>query len=211
MPLDKINFEYQSYYVGWWSRPDFPDEKISGTLFIENQKIWIELVFKPSNNDFPEFIERLDGTTFAINSSKKGSSANIVAEGLSFINYYHLENGLWYYKFSVSDIYIYEGTLDKDNINCICIRANILDKWAAHILEQAYKPVPYEQLPYGHQLIHYVQPIRYDLLHNNQISVYLNFVAIRHIDRINQGFKQKTFCKIAFKGNTNFQEALEVV
>lgn len=211
MSLDKTNFEYQSYYVGWWYRPEFPDEKLSGTLFIEDQKIWIELIFNPLNDGFPEHIKMLDGHTCAIDSSGKEHAANIVAEDLNFIRYCRLENGLWHYKFSVSGMYIYEGNFDKDKISSICIRASIFDKWAEHIMRQAYKPISYQDIPCGHHVIHHVLPNQYTLLKSSQYSVYLNFTSIYQFMGINQGIEQKSFCKILFHNTLNFQEALDVV
>ncbi len=41
MLIDKSNFKFQSHYTGLWSCINNPKEQFSGTLFIDQQKIWI--------------------------------------------------------------------------------------------------------------------------------------------------------------------------
>lgn len=169
MPLDKHDFKFQAHYIGWWIRPNFPKDIISGTLFIEGQRMWIELYFKLNTDDFPEKIESLSGCTSGTGSDGKEYAANILVEGLEYICLTHLENGLCHYRYNVSRIFIYDNLLQTDKISSIYIRANILDKWCSDYLESVYMPVPYEKIPYGHHIIHHTLP-HPKILYKNDFS-----------------------------------------
>lgn len=211
MPLDKHKFKFQSHYIGWWTLPDIPDNKISGTLFIEEHRMWIELYFKPITEDFPETIESLIGCTSGMDADGKEYSANMLVEGLEYVRWCHLENGLWHYKYYVSRIFIYDGNLERDNVSSICIRADILDCWCSSYLESSYHEVPYNRLPYGHHIIHHTLPHTKTLYKNDKICVSLFFPCSYSIGGINQGVTQKAFLKIAFFKNCSFQDSMYYV
>ena len=71
MPIDKSNFKFQSHYTGLWSCINNPKEQFSGTLFIDQQKIWIELCYIDSRQELLENIDSLDGCTYSIDSTGK--------------------------------------------------------------------------------------------------------------------------------------------
>lgn len=211
MPLDKHKFKFQPHYIGWWTHPEIPDNKISGTLFIDGNKMWIELYFKPNSDDFPEKIETLTGCTSGMDADGKEYSANISVEGLEYERWCHLENGLWHYTYSVSRMFIYENILQRDNISSICVRANILDKWCSDYLESSYVAIPYEHIPYGHHIIHHTLPHLINIFKNDKLRVSLSFPCAYSIGGINQYVNQQVILKISFNNRCSFQDSLSYV
>jgi hypothetical protein len=106
MPIGKSNFKFQSHYTGLWSCINNPKEQFSGTLFIDQQKIWIKLCYIDSRQELLENIDSLDGCTYSIDSTGKETAVNIYAEGLKFIRYFRSGNGLnlMHYTYSVDCI-----------------------------------------------------------------------------------------------------------
>lgn len=208
MPLDKHDFKFQTNYIGLWVCPNIPEDNISGTLFIEGQRMWIELFFKPKASDFPETIESLTGCTSGIGADGKEYAANILVEGLEYICWNHLENGLWHYRYNVSRIFIYDNLLQTDKISSIYIRANILDKWCSDYLESVYMSVPYEKIPYGHHIIYHTLPHPKILYKNDIICISLTFPCVYSVGGINQYVEQKAFLKVSFNKRCSFQDSL---
>lgn len=211
MPLDKSKFKFQSHYIGLWNRPDHPDERLSGTLFIEDQRMWVELYFKPSSPEFPEELELLNGCTSGMDDKGTEYAANISAEGLRYERLSHLENGLWHYRYSVSRIYIYENQLQKDRISSINIRASILDSWCEQYLSSRYESIPYDKIPYGHHIIHHTLPYTKMLYRGEIFSVTLHFPCTYSVGGINQGVTQRTILSITFRKIYSFEEAMYFV
>lgn len=211
MPLEKSKFKFQSHYIGLWNRPDYPDERLSGTLFIEDQKMWVELYFKPISTNFPEELELLNGCTSGMDEKGAEYAANISAEGLRYERLSHLENGLWHYRYSVSRIYIYENQLQKDRISSINIRACILDSWCEQYLSSRYESIPYDKIPYGHHIIHHMLPHTQMLFQGERFSVALHFPCTYSVGGINQGVTQRTILSISFRKIYSFDEAMYFV
>lgn len=211
MPLEKSKFKFQSHYIGLWNRPDYPDERLSGTLFIEDQKMWVELYFKPISTDFPKELELLNGCTSGMDEKGAEYAANISAEGLRYERLSHLENGLWHYRYSVSRIYIYENQLQKDRISSINIRASILDSWCEQYLSSRYESIPYDKIPYGHHIIHHMLPHTQMLFQGERCSVALHFPCTYSVGGINQGVTQRTILSISFRKIYSFDEAMYFV
>lgn len=199
MPIDKSNFKFQSHYTGLWSCINNPKEQFSGTLFIDQQKIWIELCYIDSRQELLENIDSLDGCTYSIDSTGKETAVNIYAEGLKFIRYFRSGNGLklMHYTYSVDCIYIYEGELHKDEISALTIRTKILDKWASPIMVGAYHNEVFRQLPSSHHAIYFVPPYPYTLLRSCDFFVELKFHCQYHIGEINQGVEQSAFLYVS--------------
>lgn len=211
MPLEKNKFRFQSHYIGWWHRPEQPYEKLSGALFIENQKIWLELYFEPDNSDFPQHLDTLSGCVCAVDNDGHEYAVNITVEGLNYNKWIHHEDKLWHYKYTVSNIFIYEGAFCKDMVGSVNIRAMILDEWAANVLQAAYIEIPYEQIPHGHHVIYHTPPQHYLLLNNEKMTTYLFFSYSYTVGGVNRGVKQKAFLRISFKERCSFHEALYIV
>lgn len=87
--MDKSCFRFQSHYIGQWSCIDIPQEQFFGTLFIDKQKIWIELCSIDSCQKSLESIDALNGCTYSIDDTGKESAVNIFVEGLKFVRYFH--------------------------------------------------------------------------------------------------------------------------
>lgn len=211
MPLEKSKFKFQSHYIGLWNRPDYPDERLSGTLFIEDKRMWIELYFKPSSPEFSEKLELLNGCTSGMDEKGAEYAANISAEGLRYERLSHLENGLWHYRYSVSRIYIYENQLQKDKISSINIRASILDCWCEKYLSSRYECISNDKIPYGHHIIHHTLPYTKMLFRGEKISVTLRFPCTYSVGGINQGVTQRTILSISFSKSYSFDEAMYFV
>ncbi|GFH97831.1 hypothetical protein IMSAGC004_00214 [Bacteroidaceae bacterium] len=206
MSIDKSNFKFQSHYIGLWSRIDAPEEQLSGTLFIDQQKIWIELCCIDSEQGLPENIGSLNGCTYSIDDTGKESAVNIFVEGLSFVRYFHSgsELNLMHYTFSVDCIYIYEGELHKDKIGALTIRATILDKWASPIMTNAYHNEVFKQLPLSHHAIYFISPSPYTLLRSSDFFVAIKFHCKYQIGGINQGIEQCAFLYLSSHRKCSF-------
>jgi hypothetical protein len=207
MPLDKSKFKYYSNYTGLWSFSETTNQKLFGTLHIEANKMWIELFFE-SCKEFPEIIETITGQASAIDSTGKEHAANIRANGLTFEQYCHLENGLWHYRYSVSCIYMYDGELKTDNLHSIQLRASILDDWAASIMRNAFHSEVFQDIPAEHHGIYYVMPMPYNLFKNKDVHVSIQFCSQYQIGGINQGVKQKSFLRISLNKPNSFESIL---
>lgn len=199
MPIDKSNFRFQSHYIGQWSRIDTPQEHFFGTLFIDQQKIWVELCSIDSMSKSLENIDALNGCTYSIDDTGKESAVNIFVEGLKFVRYFHSGNGLnlRHYTYSVDCIYIYEGELHKDKIGALTIRSTILDKWASPIMIGAYHNEVFKQLPLSHHAIYFIPPYPYTLLRSRDFFVAIKFYCKYQIGGINQGVEQSAFLYVS--------------
>ena len=195
MPIDKSSFRFQSHYIGQWSRIDTPQEQFFGTLFIDQQKIWIELCSIDSCQKSLENMDALNGCTYSIDDIGKESAVNIFVEGLKFVRYFHSGKGLnlLHYTYFVDCIYIYEGELHKDKIEALTIRSTILDKWASPIMKGAYHNEFFKQLPLDHHAIYFVPPCPYTLLRSCDFFVAIKFYYKYQIGGINQGVEQSAF------------------
>lgn len=195
MPIDKSSFTFQSHYIGQWTRIDAPQEQFFGTLFIDQQKIWIELCSIDSMSKSFDNIDVLNGCTYSIDDTGKESAVNIFVEGLKFVRYFHSGNGLnlMHYTYSVDCIYIYEGELHKDKIGALTIRSTILDKWASPIMIGAYHNEVFKQLPLSHHAIYFIPPYPYTLLKSRDFFVAIKFYCKYQIGGINQGVEQNAF------------------
>lgn len=71
MPINKSSFRFRSHYIRQWSRIDAPQEQFFGTLFIDQQKIWIELCSIDSMSKSLENIDALNGCTYSIDDTGK--------------------------------------------------------------------------------------------------------------------------------------------
>ena len=208
MPVDKSNFTFQSHYIGQWSRIDAPQEQFFGTLFISQQKIWIELCYIDPIPKLLEDIDALNGCSYSIDGTGKESAVNIFVEGLKFVRYFHSGNGLnlMHYTYSVDCIYIYEGELHKDEIRALTIRSKIFDKWASPIMIGAYHNEVFKQLPLSHHAIYFVPPYPYTLLRNCDFFVAMKFDCKYQIGGIHQGVEQSAFLHVSSQKKRSFTD-----
>lgn len=207
MLIEKDTFHFQSSYTGIWHRANCPDEQISGTLYIEDQQIWVELFFN-SDISLSDTVESIIGCTSTIDSTGKNIAANIIANELEFITRCNLKNGLRHYKYSVSNIFLYENNFKTENIHSLQVRAAILDKWASEIIAQSFRPIDYTQIPQNHHLIHFVEPQIYTLYWGQEFNVHLNFVSSISFADISRSIDVKSFIQVYFKSQISFHEAL---
>ncbi len=210
MSLELTNFQFQSHYVGLWSRAENPDERLSGTLFLDNQNIWLELSFEPTSDSFPESLNSIIGVTYSTDTNGKDHSASICARGLKFVKYTHLTNGLLHYKFSVAEIFIYEGSFQRDSIQSVNIKASILNEWSKNILQAAYFDVSKANIPSNHYILHHCSPQPHWLLKCDVMSVYLSFISSYSIGGINQGVEQQAILHISFRQRNSFEDAIQL-
>ena len=210
MPLDLTNFKFQSHYIGVWFRTEYPDEKLSGTLFIDGQDIWIELFFEPTTDALPELLESISGITYSTDSNGKDRSANIIAEGLKFEKISHLGNGLRHYKYSVSEIFIYEGAFQKESVQSIDVKAGIFNEWTKNILEAAYHDVSKINIPSNHYILHYSPPYPHWLLKCDDMNAYFSFIPTYSYGKINRGVEQQTLLHISFRQKNCFDDAMQL-
>ncbi len=210
MSLDLTNFQFQSHYIGLWTCSDSPDEKLSGTLFLDDQYMWLELCFEPTSNSFHESLNSITGVTYTTDTNGKDHSANICATGLKFERLSHLTNGLWHYKYSVAEIFIYEGAFKKEHIQCVNIKASILNEWSKKILQSAYFDVSRANIPSHHYILHHCSPLNHWLLNCDIMSAYFSYIASCTYGGINQGVEQQTILHISFKQKNSFEGAIQL-
>lgn len=208
MALDFTNFKFQSHYIGVWSRTGHSDDKFSGTLFIDGQNIWIELFFESTK--LPENLESISGITYSTDSNGDDHSANIIAEGLKFEKISHLGNGLRHYKYSVSEIFIYEGSFQKEQIQSINIKAEILNEWSANVLKSAYSDVSKVNIPSNHYILHHCSPHHNWLFNCDIMSVYMSYIATWAFGGINRGVEQQAILHISFRQKLSFDDAMQL-
>ncbi len=210
MPIDKNFFEFRPYYIGLWSRKEYPNENLSGTLFVDAHQMWLELCFKETDEEFPEELDCLKGQVYAVDDSGNKTDANISAEGLEYVSWSHFGNGLRHYKFNVANIFIYDGELNKEQISRIEIRASILDDWAAPTMIESYPDIP-GQLPASHHMIYHILPHRQSLLNSKIVSVGIDYLCSYQFGGINQGVEQRAFLYISPRNKCFYEEALKYV
>lgn len=207
-----MNFSFQTQYIGIWRIPNMPNVTLSGTLFMKEQSIGIDLYFQNTVQNLPEELERLTGTTYTINEqNSKEELLNIELQHLTFIRYTNFNGGLKHYKYEVKELYIYEGCFEKDNIKEINIRASILDKWAAPILSSAFNSVHYDNMPDYQHIIKFIQRSPYSLQDSDNTHTYLYFSYSRYYGGIYQGIKQKTLFCIKPNTQQTFDESLTLI
>ena len=208
MLIEKDKFHFQSSYTGLWHREKFPDEQISGTLYVEDQKIWIELSCK-HNVKLPDTIDSIVGCTYAIDETGKNISAKILANKLEYIKGCNHIKVLRYYKYAVSNIFLYKEDFKIDKIQSLQLRANILDKWASEIIAQSFVPVNFDKIPQNHHIIHFVEPNPYTLYRCSEFHVRLEFVSAINFTDLSRSIDVRTYIKVNFINKIPFQEALE--
>lgn len=210
MSLDVTTFRFQSHYIGLWTRFDNPDEKLSGTLFLDDQHIWLELCSELIAEPLPESLNTINGITYSTDSNGDDHAADICAKGLKFENMSRLKNGLWHYKFSVAEIFIYEGSFQNERIQSVNISAPILNEWAINLLKSAYFDVSKAHIPSNHYILHHCSPNQHWLLNCDIMSVYLSFIASYAFGGINRGVKQQAILHISFREKHRFEDAIQL-
>ena len=200
MSLDLINFKFQKHYVGFWYLPKKPHNNLSGTLYVEGQRIWIELFSHSRDISLPEYVEELIGTTYTVNNEGAKIATNIVVKELTFLNYCYLTNGLKYYTFEVLSMYICEGELILDKVTSIQLRSSIIDKWASPIMASSFHNEVFGNLPSHHFGIYYIQPLEYTLCRSNNLYSALKFYCALGYTEIDRSIEQKSFLYISGKG-----------
>lgn len=118
--------------------------------------------------------------------------------------------GLWHYKYSVSEIFIYEGSFQKEYIQSIDIKASIFNEWTANILESAFVDVSKANIPSNHYIIHHCPPCHHWLLNCDIMSAYFSFIPTYSFGRGNRSVEQQAILHISFRQKKCFDDAMQL-
>lgn len=207
-----FDFKFQPQYIGLWYLDDSHSEELSGTLFVEEQTMWIDLFFQDNKGLVLTEIDTLYGTTYTFDEQKnKETTINIVLQHLYFLKSTQFGNGLSHYKYEVKEFFIYEGVYEKDDIREISIRASIFDKWTSDILSKSFQGKDIDNMPDNQRVINYVQPHPYFLNKKSEIKIYLYFGYSCNYSGECRYIKQKTSFCIRPIDHQSFDKAIALV
>lgn len=207
-----FDFKFQSQYIGLWRIEKYPSVELSGTLFVEKQSMWIDLFFKKGNIQLPTFVDSLYGSTYTYDMQQdKEKAIDVNLRNLYFVKFTNLGNGLSHFKYEVKELFIYEGSFEKDDIREISISSSFFDKWNSSILLNAFYDETTEETPDNQHVISFVQPNPYQLSKTDIVNIYFYYgYSWRHGD-MGQHIKQKAFLCIRPKDHKSFDEATALV
>lgn len=208
--MNELNFQYKKSYAGLWNNPNKPGSQMSGTLFLDDQSMRIELYCQEETNDDSIQPPMLMGVTFSADNDSKKESFKIMIERLHFLQNNRFGNGVMLHIYDVGIAYFYENKLDFDNISGTRLCADILNKWASDWLRSSYNLEMEEKLPLDQHVVWFRQNSPYTLHKDEQIKVFLYSGYSHYYRPDNQGIKQVAFFDIKFNSPKHFHEALAI-
>lgn len=208
--MNELNFQYKKSYAGLWNNPSKPGYQMSGTLFLDNQSMRIELYCQEGRRDDSIQIPRLLGVTFSTDNDSKKEPFKIMIERLRFMQNIKFGNGVIHYVYDVGIAFFYDKEIDLGNVIGTRLCANILNKWASKWLRNAYKLGVEEKLPSEQHVIWFKQNSPYPLLKDEHTTIFLYSGYCQYYSPDNYGIKQETFFDIKFNTPKPFHEALAI-
>lgn len=208
--IDRFDFKFESRYIGLWYRPNNPNKKYSGTLFLEKQNIYIELYFQGEDIEYSEQLDKLYGLTYSKQNDKE-HLAQIALQGLIGIKYHNFGRGLKYYKYEVKKLFIFDENLSFENIRAIGFKSSILDQWAANIMRTGFKEIENEINDPKLNIIYFYPPQPYTLLKSEDVNIDIYFCFCRTVGGISQGVTQQAYLRLHLRKNQSFNESLETM
>lgn len=210
--MNHFNFKFQKRYVGLWNLPDNVDSKLSGTLFIEKESIFIDLFFQDSSIELPEHLDSILGSTFSVDEGgKKEYLEHIILKGLTLIRINNFGNGLEHLKYEVKELIINENACNFDDIRQVSLRAPILDKWTDSFLCNAYKDLKNDNAPEHTELISFESPCPYILYSSEDVTISIYFSYSCSYGSKDKNIIQKTFLIFNFKKHLSFYKAQDII
>ena len=135
--MNNFDFTFQDSYSGFWNIEGIGNH-IAGTLFLYENSIELDLFYEGTIDLTNRKIKFVQGRAFSKNYFGKEKEYNFVLWGFDFLK----GTGLRVINHSIFDVkglYIYQNSFCTNEINSVCIRTPLFDRWASSFSKKGYK------------------------------------------------------------------------
>lgn len=203
--MNCYDFSFQESYTGFWKFDGMEDD-FSGTLFLHNNSIEIELISKNYFDFFKNRTRNLHGTAFAENSNGKEESYKFMLCGLHFKKEAQLNGGINRTILDVEKVLISQGGYDLNEITSVCIRTPLLDKWTCGLTKKGFKNKIHENGRFEMEFVPQQKLTLYNDI-NTSFNIYIHFGWHRSFKMNSNCIGTKDFLNIEFESKINLYEA----
>ena len=205
--MNCYNFEFCPSYSGRWNVFKGKTDECWGTLSISSNGIKLSVMYKDGENCYDNKIETIKGYAYSEDSfGKNGEQFKFILINAKLLSCTNYLNELNHNEYDIESLIIYKNGYDLINIQSVCMRTYLLDKWCGNIFLDSFDIREYDWNT-SHIQIDRKPQDNYELLKNEERNVFIYFGDNYVEKRTSVEIQNKSFLNVLFNSPLDFINA----